>query len=210
MHRFQSGRTLALGDHCERQTLSHIPNCAAASAVGFTCSPGDAAWIPQGVEQTSRGPARASDAGARRAARQSMLRVPTYVAPSPIAGVGLFAAGELPAGSVIWEFTEGVDWRITSSELLLFPEPFQERLRHYLYLEDSGLYVLCGDNAKYMNHSDDPNCDDTGSVRTITRRRVFAGEELTCDYRLFDCESRTGLRFASPPESRRVPEGVPR
>ncbi|HET9948260.1 MAG TPA: SET domain-containing protein [Longimicrobiales bacterium] len=127
-----------------------------------------------------------------------MLRVPTYVAPSPIAGVGLFAATDLPKGCIIWEYVEGVDWRISPAELMLFPEPFQSRLRHYLYLEESGLYVLCGDNAKFMNHSDLPNCDDSGGEYTITRRPIAAGEELTCDYRLFDLESRlNGLAFAA-------------
>jgi SET domain-containing protein len=125
-----------------------------------------------------------------------MLRVPTYVAQSPIAGVGLFSASDLPAQHVIWEYSDGVDWRIAPSELMLFPEPFQSRLRHYLYQEDSGLYVLCGDNAKYMNHSDEPNCDDTGGEYTVTRRAIRAGEELTCDYRLFDLEAKTlGLTF---------------
>lgn len=125
-----------------------------------------------------------------------MLRVPTYVAPSSIAGVGLFAATDLPANSVIWEYSEGVDWKISPSELILFPEPFQSRLRHYLYQEDSGVYVLCGDNAKYMNHSEQPNCDDTGGEYTVTTRAIKAGEELTCDYRLFDLESRSvGVSF---------------
>ena len=127
-----------------------------------------------------------------------MLRVPTYVAPSPIAGVGLFAATDVPAQFVIWEYSEGVDWRISPSELALFPEPFRARLRHYLDQEESGLYVLCGDNAKYMNHSDDPNCDDTGAEYTVSRRGIAAGEELTCDYRLFDLETMAfGLQFAA-------------
>ena len=125
-----------------------------------------------------------------------MLCVPTYVAKSPIAGVGLFAATDLPAHHVIWEYAEGVDWRIAPSELMLFPEPFQSRLRHYLYQEDSGLYVLCGDNAKFMNHADEPNCDDTGGEFTVTRHAIRAGEELTCDYRLFDLEAKTlGVAF---------------
>lgn len=129
-----------------------------------------------------------------------MLRVPTYVAPSSIAGVGLFAATDLPANAVIWEYAEGVDWKITPSELILFPEPFQSRLRHYLYQEDSGVYVLCGDNAKYMNHSDHPNCDDTGGEYTVTTRAIKAGEELTCDYRLFDLESKNfGISFNGQP-----------
>ena len=121
-----------------------------------------------------------------------MLRVPTYVAPSRIAGVGLFAAVDLSERTIVWEFTEGVDWRIRPDELALFPEPYQSRLRHYLYEEESGLYVLCGDNAKFMNHSEDPNCDDSGPEFTIARRAISTGEELTCDYRLFDRSSAVG------------------
>ena len=125
-----------------------------------------------------------------------MLRVPTFVAPSPIAGVGLFAATDLPAGTVIWEFTEGVDWRISAAEFALFPEPYRSRLRHYVYEEDSGTFVLCGDNGKFMNHHDTPNCDDPEGAYTVTNRFVRAGEELTCDYRSFDRESRIqGMNF---------------
>jgi len=119
-----------------------------------------------------------------------MLRVPTFVAPSRIAGVGLFAASDLAAGTVIWEYTEGVDWRMSPDELGLFPEPYRSRLRHYVYQEESGSFVLCGDNAKFMNHEDEPNCDDPDGAYTITRRAIRAGEELTCDYRSFDRESR--------------------
>ena len=128
-----------------------------------------------------------------------MLRVPTFVAPSSIAGVGLYAATDLPAGTVIWEYTEGVDWRISHEELALFPEPYRSRLRHYVYEEDDGTFVLCGDNAKFMNHCDDPNCDDPEGAYTVTNRHVRAGEELTCDYRSFDVESRTrGMLLFSP------------
>lgn len=125
-----------------------------------------------------------------------MLRVPTYVGPSSISGVGLFTAKDLPADTIIWEYTEGVDWRIAPEELALFPEPYRSRLKHYLYQEESGVYVLCGDNAKFMNHDPSPNCDDTGQQHTVTNRAIRAGEELTCDYRAFDAESRNlGVRF---------------
>ncbi|MDH3271351.1 MAG: SET domain-containing protein [Gemmatimonadota bacterium] len=127
-----------------------------------------------------------------------MLRIPTYVAPSSIAGVGVFSATHLPAGTVIWEFTEGVDRRITADEFERFPEAFRDWIRHYLYRDDSGLFVFCGDNAKYMNHEDDPNCDDSGPSYTITRRPIRSGEELTCDYTLFDEDTKvSGLRFGS-------------
>jgi len=143
------------------------------------------------------GPARRRGRGPEK--QHNMLRVPTYVAPSQIAGVGLFAAKKLPAGCVIWQFTEGVDWRITPEEFGLFPEPYRSRLRHYLYEEEAGTLVLCGDNAKFMNHNPDPNCDDTPDQYTVTKRAIRAGEELTCDYRAFDAESRlNGVFFAEP------------
>jgi SET domain-containing protein len=125
-----------------------------------------------------------------------MLCVPTYVAPSRIAGMGLFAGRDLEGGLVIWRFTEGVDWRLDADMVATLPEPFGSKLRHYLYRDESGMYVLCGDNAKFMNHDDDPNCDDSGEVCTVTRRAIRAGEELTCDYRLFDVDvKREGLGF---------------
>jgi hypothetical protein len=91
---------------------------------------------------------------------------------------------------VIWEYSDGVDWRISPEELEGFPEPYRSRLRHYVYEEEDGSFVLCGDNAKFMNHADAPNCDDPEGAYTVTNRPVRAGEELTCDYRAFDRESR--------------------
>lgn len=119
-----------------------------------------------------------------------MLLIPTYVAPSRIAGMGVYSATDLAAGTVIWEYTPDVDWQIAPHELDDFPEPYRSWLHHYLYLDESGVYVLCGDNAKFMNHDDDPNCDDSGEIHTVTRRPVAGGEELTCDYRLFDLEAK--------------------
>jgi SET domain-containing protein len=125
-----------------------------------------------------------------------MLRVPTVVAPSRIAGMGLFAGTDLPAGSVIWEFTEGVDWRMPREDVDSLPEPYRSRFRHYVYLDETGVFVLCGDNAKFMNHSDNPNCEDPDREHTVTLRAIRAGEELTCDYRQIDLESRAnGLDF---------------
>ena len=135
-----------------------------------------------------------------------MLCVPTYVAPSRIAGVGLFSATALPRGTRIWEYTEGVDWEIPPGELSRFPEPFQSWLRHYLFLDEAGVYVLCGDNAKFMNHSSDPNCSDTDARFTRTLRPVQAGEELTCNYLEFDLESRARGFVWEPPGG--PPHGV--
>lgn len=125
-----------------------------------------------------------------------MFLIPTYLSESSIHGIGVFAATPIPAGTRIWEFHEGVDWKITPEEMDRFPEPYRSRLRTYCYLGDDGLYVFCGDNGKFMNHSETPNCDDPEGRYTITNRDIAAGEELTCDYRTFDRESALkGLDF---------------
>lgn len=44
-----------------------------------------------------------------------------------------------------------------------------------------GKIVLCGDHARFLNHSDDPNTEELPFVSTA-RRQIGAGEEITCDY----------------------------
>jgi SET domain-containing protein len=126
--------------------------------------------------------------------------VPTHVGRSPIHGLGAFASMPIAAGTLIWRFDPTVDWRLSASDLERFPEPYQSWFRAYCYLADDGLYVYCGDNAKYMNHDPNPNCDDSGMLGTVTLRDIQAGEELTCDYRAFDAESAgdAALRYDPP------------
>jgi SET domain-containing protein len=118
------------------------------------------------------------------------LRVPTYLAPSGIHGVGVFTPEFIPAGSVIWTFDPEVDWTLSADDVNHFPEAYRPKIRAYCYLDESGVYILCGDNARFMNHSEEPNCDDWTSRSTLAWRDIQAGEELTCDYRAFDLESR--------------------
>lgn len=118
-----------------------------------------------------------------------MFRVPTYVAPSPIAGMGVFTAEAISAGTVLWVFTEGVDLRLDPGMVHGIPDPLGSMIRRYCYEEPDGILVLCGDNARFMNHSFDPNCDDQEGPTTVARRDIAPGEELTCDYRTFDRES---------------------
>ena len=57
-----------------------------------------------------------------------MLRVKTYLATSSIpgAGLGLFAAEDIPAGTVIWRFDEG--WDLLRREANLAEMPFLEEV----------------------------------------------------------------------------------
>jgi uncharacterized protein len=119
-----------------------------------------------------------------------MFRVPTYVSRSSIHGYGVFAAARIPRGTVVWEFDPEADWALTEAEMSAFPARLREQMEAWTYLSEDGMYILCSDGAKFMNHSFEPNCDDEGPKYTVAARDIEVGEELTCDYRAFDENSK--------------------
>ena len=131
-----------------------------------------------------------------------MLLVKTTRGPSRIDGTGLFAAEFIAKGTRIWEFREGVDQRFDESYLAQFAEDEKGRLLTHCYRNPgSGMYVLCGDDAKYINHSEAPNTEDIGFEEgilngegiTIAARDIFPGEEIVSDYASFDSDARDGI-----------------
>lgn len=64
--------------------------------------------------------------------------------------------------------------------------------------------MLWGDDVRFFNHSDEPNCLDLSSEQegdiTVARRDIFPGQELTCDYSLFDLDLIEG-RYQLPTKS---------
>lgn len=114
-----------------------------------------------------------------------MLRVRTYIAPSTIAGIGLFAAAPISRGQLIWKRDEQLDLECDLRDLPDNPI-LRDTLMHYGYRTgEDPIYVLCGDDARFMNHAAQPNADDVGDL-TIARRDIAVGEEITCDYAKFD------------------------
>jgi SET domain-containing protein len=143
--------------------------------------------IPQGALPPFRG---STFTAGEPAMGKRVFRVPTYLSRSSIHGLGVFTPVFIPAGTLIWNLDPDVDWVLGEADIDRFPEAYREKIRSYCYLEESGSYILCGDNARFMNHSDDPNCDDWTSSSTLAHRDIEPGEELTCDYRAFDVASR--------------------
>lgn len=122
-----------------------------------------------------------------------MLLVKTRLAASGIHGIGLFAAEFIGEGTVVWQSHAGVDIRMTEEQISGLPVPCREQIQKYSYREKhTGLYVLCGDDARFFNHSVQPNCVDVyageGGDLTLAARDIEDGEELTCDYALFDLD----------------------
>jgi SET domain-containing protein len=122
-----------------------------------------------------------------------MLLVKTKLDVSPIHGIGLFADQFIPKGTVIWEFNELIDLVLMKDQIEQLAENARQQIEKYSYRDiRSRQYILCGDDARFFNHSDNPNCyddyrDETESI-TFTRRDIAPGEELTCNYALFDLD----------------------
>ena len=86
-----------------------------------------------------------------------------------------------------------IDLRCSEADIEKLPDASREQIQKYSYREKhTGLYVLCGDDARFFNHTETPNCIDFYSDEdqdiTVALRDIFAGEELTCDYALFDLD----------------------
>jgi SET domain-containing protein len=117
-----------------------------------------------------------------------MMLVPTYVAPSPIEGVGVFAAEPIPSGTLIWQLAPGLDRLIRKSEVDALPPLFQQFVERYSYPypHDPEQLIVELDNGRFMNHSAAPNTLFSDPDAGYTIRDIAAGEELLCNYAEFD------------------------
>lgn len=123
-----------------------------------------------------------------------MLLVKTRIGLSSIDGIGLFADQFIPKGSRVWQWSDGFDIRMHPSELERLSQPALQIFLRYSYLSKrTGLYVLCFDNSRFLNHSDNPNLRDASASDSeegidIAARDIEPGEELTSNYHDFDAE----------------------
>lgn len=118
-----------------------------------------------------------------------MLLVATILRDSGIHGLGVFAREPISKGTPVWRFDPLLDLKIPASAS--HTPLAQQFLDHYGYIieeEGEAIVVLCGDHARFMNHDDEANTGslDVDPYTDIALRDIEAGEEITCDYRLFD------------------------
>ena len=87
-----------------------------------------------------------------------MLLVKTYIGKSKISGIGLFAAEPIRKGQAIWKWG-GNDMFYLYLQVDKYVDPKRKKeIMHYAYT-DANCYKMCGDDAKYMNHSFTPNTE---------------------------------------------------
>ncbi|OGJ64288.1 hypothetical protein A3C37_05415 [Candidatus Peribacteria bacterium RIFCSPHIGHO2_02_FULL_53_20] len=125
-----------------------------------------------------------------------MLLCKTILEKSPIHGIGVFAACDIPKGTVIWEFTDGFDQEISAGLIEGLPAPARDCILKYAYRKpDSDLYVHCADDTRFFNHSENPTITSTSvDGPDIAACDIRAGEELTIDYRSYDADWERKLR----------------
>ena len=106
-----------------------------------------------------------------------MLRVKTRLAPSPIHGIGLFAVNKILKGTLVWEWDKDLDIKIRDDWSKENHESFFETYGW----RDGFWRFVCFDNARFINHSSNPNLDGPPD-ESYAIRDIEAGEELTEDY----------------------------
>lgn len=115
-----------------------------------------------------------------------MMMVETELRPSPIHGLGVFLLRPVRQGELLWRFDSRIDRVYSPDEVASLPPHVREFLQTYCtWHEGAGVYVLCGDNGRYFNHSEAPTTVSNGVSfgEDHALRDLAAGEELTSDYR---------------------------
>lgn len=111
-----------------------------------------------------------------------MLLVKAWVCVSKIHGFGLIAHEFIPKGTVVWRLVPGFDILLSEDELRQLPPTAQAQFRHYSFLHpELEQHVLCGDDDRFSNHSDDANVRFYGDY-ALAVRDIHEGEEMTDNY----------------------------
>jgi len=123
-----------------------------------------------------------------------MLLIETKIAPSPVHGIGLFAAEPITIGTHVWKFVQNFDQEWTPEFTAKLSSSAREQLLNYAYTSrTTNKLVLCADDARFINHSYTPNIshlelDKGKGAIQIAIRDISQGEELLCDYSAFAVE----------------------
>ncbi|MFX1494938.1 MAG: SET domain-containing protein [Promethearchaeota archaeon] len=118
----------------------------------------------------------------------------TYVKPSKIDGLGLFAKKLIPKGTILWHARPQDVLIIKKDQFLtldtsykspLIKDYIHDLLTYSYYESELDALIFCLDNAKFVNHSFNANSgisEDENGFCAIAKRDIQPGEEITEDY----------------------------
>ena len=121
-----------------------------------------------------------------------MILIKTYIAPSSIEGIGLFANEDIKKGHITWRYNPYFDRSFTEDEVNKMPQLMRKFINKYASLsKQSGKYILCNDDQRFINHSRNANIGalkEKGEEELVgvALRDIRKGEELTINYRAID------------------------
>ena len=125
-----------------------------------------------------------------------MLLIKTEVKSSKISGLGLFSLEDVKYGEIV-EVIEDKFYKIFTQEEIneLNKSAVQAEYEHDYMFKQGDLYFACLDNARFMNHSNTPNCFYKGTTSTailqgihgyfFAHKDIKIGDEITVDYTTF-------------------------
>lgn len=125
-----------------------------------------------------------------------MTTVRIQIGKSEIHGLGCFSSERIEAGQMVWTFNPDLDLVMKEEFLNSLPQGARENLLNYAFVSRrTGDYILCSDDSKFTNHSDQPNvkclipeCANGNELECFAVKTILPGEEITNDYRDFDAE----------------------
>jgi len=118
-----------------------------------------------------------------------MLQVKTKIGISKIHGIGLFADQFIPKGTVTFLYIPWYDISFSKKDFDKMTNVAKEQMLWFTYFNKKlDKFILCGDNQRFINHSNNPkkiNIESTPD-KDVALRDIQIGEELLCDYNKFD------------------------
>lgn len=118
---------------------------------------------------------------------------------SSVHGIGCFAIEQIEPGDLVWRFDPDFDVVFKAAFVRSLSDAARENVLTYAFVsKTTGDYILCSDDSRFMNHSDEPNIrcvipkgSDGNELDCYALKSIHPGEEITCDYSDFDAESVT-------------------
>jgi SET domain-containing protein len=106
---------------------------------------------------------------------------------SPEKGYGVVATKLIPKGTITWAF-DILDQTFTPDVFHGLDDRYRDILDKYCYRDHDGHYILCWDNARFVNHSFRSSCISTAYNFELAVRDIHPGEEITDDYGYLNVE----------------------
>ncbi len=109
-----------------------------------------------------------------------MLVVKTSLKEIKGKGIGLIAEQKIKNGQVVWKFNPIIDIKIKEKDI---PKEAKEFFKTYAVNRGNGIIFFNTDNARFINHSKNPNTKSLGEEKeNIAIKDIKQGEEITINY----------------------------